>query len=374
MNSAAQADKNMAPDSGPPFDRLKKICLPDEKKVCLLGFAFGVRENAFHKFSEAGMADMGAISTSLRWGAKCAAGGQVQFVTDSTSLCVHVTLAVKPDMVNMSPIAQCGTDCYLLDEVSGKFVFYSVSKFPPDRSEYTCSLFSGLPRKKRTVLLNLPLYAEVKNFVIGIDPDACILPFTRFRENGRFVFYGTSILQGGCASRPGAMYTNILSRSLEKECLNFGFSGNAFGEEIVARRLAEVENPGGYILDYETNALDKGTLESSLPEFIGILRRTHPETPILVVSGTKQSSDFWDSDFCGRRERAKQFEKNLVNRLRRKGDGKVWFLDFGELFGPSYPEYTVDGIHPSDEGFRRMADRAEKKLRHIQNRKERVRS
>ena len=90
MNSAAQADKNMAPDSGPPFDRLKKICLPDEKKVCLLGFAFGVRENAFHKFSEAGMADMGAISTSLRWGAKCAAGGQVQFVTDSTSLCVHV--------------------------------------------------------------------------------------------------------------------------------------------------------------------------------------------------------------------------------------------------------------------------------------------
>ena len=35
MNSAAQADKNMAPDSGPPFDRLKKICLPDEKKVCL---------------------------------------------------------------------------------------------------------------------------------------------------------------------------------------------------------------------------------------------------------------------------------------------------------------------------------------------------
>ena len=63
-----------------------------------------------------------------------------------------------------------------------------------------------------------------------------------------------------------------------------------------------------------------------------------------------------------------------MNRLRRKGDGKVWFLDFGELFGPSYPEYTVDGIHPSDEGFRRMADRAEKKLRHIQNRKERVRS
>ena len=78
------------------------------------------------------------------------------------------------------------------------------------------------------------------------------------------------------------MYTNILSRSLEKECLNFGFSGNAFGEEIVARRLAEVENPGAYILDYETNALDKGTLESSLPEFIGILRRAHPETPFWL--------------------------------------------------------------------------------------------
>lgn len=70
MNSASQADKNMAPDSGIPFDRLKKICLPDEKKVCLLGFAFGVRENAFHKFSEAGMADMGAVSTSFALGRK----------------------------------------------------------------------------------------------------------------------------------------------------------------------------------------------------------------------------------------------------------------------------------------------------------------
>lgn len=33
-------------------------------------------------------------------------------------------------------------------------------------------------------------------------------------EDGVALFYGTSILQGGCASRPGMAHTNIISRRL----------------------------------------------------------------------------------------------------------------------------------------------------------------
>lgn len=365
MNEAGKADKNMALPNGEDFERYRAISAQDGQKVCLLGFGFGVNDGRFYKFDEAGMKEAEQISLSLRWSAKCAAGGQVQFVTDSPSLSVKVSLGVRPDMFNMSPLGQCGADCYLLDEKTNRFVFFGAAKFSTDSSEYVYTFFQGLPKKRRTLSIYFPLYAEVKNFLIGVERGAEMIPYTDFRDNGRLVFYGSSILQGGCASRPGMAYTNIVSRRLRMECLNFGFSGNAFGESCIAERLAMIESPAAYILDYEPNAIEKRTLKSSLPVFIRILRERHKETPILVVSGTKQSADYWDEEFCARREDAKSFEYAIVENARKAGDENIWFLDFGELFGEEFTEYTADGIHPTDGGFLLMADAMTKKLKEI---------
>ena len=67
------------------------------------------------------------------------------------------------------------------------------------------------------------------------------------------VFYGTSILQGGCASRPGMAHTNIISRRLNRECINLGFSGNGQLDLEVARVMAEVD-AGVFVLDFVPNA------------------------------------------------------------------------------------------------------------------------
>ncbi|MDD6994739.1 MAG: SGNH/GDSL hydrolase family protein [Candidatus Borkfalkiaceae bacterium] len=365
MNEAGKADKNMASSNDENFEGYRAISAQDDQKVCLLGFGFGVSNGHFYKFDDAGMKEAEQISLSLRWGAKCAAGGQIQFVTDSPSLSIKVSLGTRPDMFNMSPLGQCGADCYLLDEKTERFVFFGATKFSTDRSEYVYTFFHHLPKKKRTILIYFPLYAEVKEFLIGIESDAEIIPYTEFRKNGRLVFYGSSILQGGCASRPGMAYTNIVSRRLRMECLNFGFSGNAFGESCIANRLAMIESPAAYVLDYEPNAIEKGTLKSSLPVFIRILRERHKQTPVLIVSGTKQSADYWDEYFCARREEAKAFEIEVIEKARRAGDEKIWFLDFGELFGEEFTEYTVDGIHPTDCGFMLMADSMTEKLKEI---------
>ena len=53
--------------------------------------------------------------------------------------------------------------------------------------------------------------------------------------------YGTSILQGAVASRPGQMHTHITSRGLETEIFNFGFSGNGIMELSVAQYFVDID-------------------------------------------------------------------------------------------------------------------------------------
>src|SRR5690606_269350 len=101
---------------------------------------------------------------------------------------------------------------------------------------------------------------------------------------GRLVVYGTSITQGGCASRPGMAYPSILARRLGIETLNLGFSGNGRGEPEVAHILAQLENVSCFILDYESNVPVAEDLRTTLTAFIPILRERHPDVPIIVIS------------------------------------------------------------------------------------------
>src|SRR5437867_1827923 len=73
------------------------------------------------------------------------------------------------------------------------------------------ALASGLPAGKREYLLYLPLYNGVSSVEIGV-PRANQLHKADARPAERqkpIVFYGTSITQGGCASRPGMVHTAI---------------------------------------------------------------------------------------------------------------------------------------------------------------------
>jgi hypothetical protein len=93
--------------------------------------------------------------------------------------------------------------------------------------------------------------------------------------------YGTSITQGGCASRPGMAYTAILDRRLDRPVINLGFSGNGPVELEVGRFLAELD-PALCVLDCLPNMEAPQVNERAVP-FVKLLRQSRPDTPIVLV-------------------------------------------------------------------------------------------
>ena len=95
------------------------------------------------------------------------------------------------------------------------------------------------------------------------------------------VFYGTSITQGGCASRPGMVHTAILGRWLDRPVINLGFSGNGTMDPEMADLMAELD-PALYILDCLPN-INAAQVAKRVVPFVRTLRKARPETPILLV-------------------------------------------------------------------------------------------
>ena len=180
------------------------------------------------------------------------------------------------------------------------------------------------------------------------------------------LFYGTSITQGGCATRPGMAYPAILSRRLQASCVNLGFSGAGSGEPEVARCLALIESCSLFVLDYDANCPDAAHLTRTLPVFIDILRQRHPATPILVLSGIPKASEAWNPAAVDRREERATAQRQVVDQRVGAGDTGLHFLHGSSLLGgDDFDECTVDGTHPTDLGFLRMAHGLEPVIRRI---------
>src|SRR5208283_5052762 len=97
------------------------------------------------------------------------------------------------------------------------------------------------------------------------------------------VFYGTSITQGGCASRSGMSYQAILGRMLNIDFVNLGFSGNGMGEPEMAQAVGDID-AACYVLDFGQNNQKVEALEKVYAPFLATLRAKHPDTPILAIT------------------------------------------------------------------------------------------
>ena len=280
------------------------------------------------------------------------AGAKLRFTTDSSRLVIKAQLREKGLMNHMPQTGSAGFDLYVEND-HGEYEFHYVSCYNTGDTEFTCNLFRDRGVKKnRNFILHFPLYNGVNHFEIGFDSDANIQLPPSYADTRPVVIYGTSITQGGCASRPGMCYTNILQRKLGIEVLNFGFSGSGRGETVVARELAKIANPALYVLDFEANCHIPGGLEQNLSPFIDALRAKHPSTPILVVSKVKYSSYYTEDE---RLDARRKIQYDEVIRRRNSGDCNIYFLDGSTLTGDDYWECSVDGVHANDLGFSRMA-------------------
>lgn len=298
--------------------------------------------------------------------ANCTAGGQIRFQTDSSRLSIRVKLGGPANMYQMPATGQCGFDCYLGEP--GDLHYLGTTSFNHTKTEYEASFFDWKEKRPNHVTLNFPLYQSVEEVWIGVDSDATVEEAVAYASDKPVVLYGTSITQGGCASRPGMAYSNLLSRKLPFEFINLGFSGNGKGEPEVARTIAEVRNPAMFVLDYEANVPSVEHMAATLPVFIQILRERHPEVPILVISRIVSPMERFNPELHQMLLDRRDVQLDLVERLRSEGDGNVHFLDGRTLLGEEYPEEcTVDGVHPTDLGFLLMSKAIEPKIRELLN-------
>lgn len=355
--SLSDFDPRMAPLKG--SDAVLLWHTPDSVPFRLAGFPWFDRDKVFRRLPRVPAEEFPA---AVEWLANCTAGGQVAFQSDSRHVAVRVKLAGLANMNHMPATGQCGFDLYIGSP--SEMRFHNVTKYDHSLAEYEVLLFDHPDAVMRTFTLNFPLYQGVAELQIGLDPDARIEATAPYSINGRIVCYGTSITQGGCASRPGMAYTNILSRALNAEVVNLGFSGSGKGEPEVCQAFAQMPAPRLFVLDYEAN-VDFERLQTTLPENIRILRSQHPDVPILVVSRIPFAKDIGHAENRRNYDRAREMQSDLVEKARAHGDPFIFFLDGSTLLGEDFDECTVDGVHPTDMGFMRIARGLEPVIRRI---------
>ncbi len=286
-------------------------------------------------------------------------GACVRFSTDSEGLCILWELAYGGMMPHFALSGQCGME--LFEETDGGTI--QVKQLLPAPGQNGArpmqSAFVQLPGGMRHYVLYFPLYNGFKQFSLGFAPGARIERGRTPRIVRPMLFYGSSITQGGCATKTGNCYTNLLARRLDAALHCLGFAGRAKGETDMARCIARMEM-SVFIMDYDHNAPDAEYLEKTHEPFFRIIREAQPDLPIVLMS----RPDF-DQRPEACRARRDVILRTYVNAVA-KGDKNVYFVDGESCFGPRDRDLcTVDGCHPNDLGFLRMADTLEPVLRRI---------
>jgi hypothetical protein len=276
------------------------------------------------------------------WGLSHDSSGMcVRFATDAPSLQVRWSL-VKKDlaMPHMPSTGVSGVDLYAKDK-AGKWRF--VANGRPMAVTNTATFKAPASEE---FLLYLPLYNGVKAVEIGIPKDKSISTpeAAAVKQRKSVVIYGTSITQGGCASRPGMAFPAIVGRRLDATIINLGFSGSGRMEPELADLLAEL-NPSLYVLDTMGNMSGPEVSERAGP-FIKKLRQSHPDTPILLVE---------DANLNNQPTGKGNILRALCEKLSAEGDKHVYFLSNRGMLGED-GEATVDNSHPTDLGMMRHAD------------------
>lgn len=288
------------------------------------------------------------------------AGACVRFSTDAKALSVVWELREAGNMPHFAASGQSGLQ--LLEETDHGV--HNVHQFIPAMDDGRgCRLKQSahieLPGGLRHYALYLPLYNGLSQLLLGFPSGAQVLPGRTPRIERPLVFYGSSITQGGCASKVGSCYTTLLARRLDAAQINLGFSGSGRGEASMARYIAGL-TMSIFVLDYDHNAPDTQHLAATHEPFFKIVREAQPDLPIVMVSRPN-----FEANPEGNRIR-RDIIRRTYDNARARGDRHVYMVDGETLFGITDRDLcTVDGVHPTDLGFFRMANTLEPVLREI---------
>lgn len=208
------------------------------------------------------------------------------------------------------------------------------------------------PGKMDDFVLDLPLYGGCEAVEIGLAPDAKLAEPTPHKVKLPVLFYGSSITQGGCASRPGNAYTSRLCKTVDAPQVNLGFSGSGKGEISIAKAIAGVKL-SAFVCDYDHNAPNPEHLKATHEKFFKAIRAKQPDVPVIFMSACDTWTEF--PEICKDKKIRRDIIYKTYENAVKKGDKHVYFIDGKDLFGKSERSAcTVDRCHPNDLGFERM--------------------
>jgi lysophospholipase L1-like esterase len=279
------------------------------------------------------------------------AGLVVRFVTNAPT--IHARWTLRKDRLalpHMPATGVSGLDLYVKLPAG----WHWVANGRPEKTTNEQILLRNWPGGSREYMLYLPLYNGVTSVEIGVPSDAAIEPApARSADVRPVLFYGSSILQGGCASRPGMAYPSIVGRRLDWPTINLGFSGNGKSEPEIAALFAELD-PAVYVYDSLPNLTLEEARERVEP-FLRVLRKAHPKTPIVLVENALYTNIQFSEQSRTLVTGKNRVLQTVYGKLRKEGDKNLYYVPAGKLYG-SDGEAAVDGTHATDLGFIRMAD------------------
>ena len=279
------------------------------------------------------------------------AGLSIRFRTDAKSISARWGRRFNGSLNLMTLTAVGGLDLYALCDGQWRFV----NSGRPTKKENEVVIIDHMKGEMREYMLYLPLYDGVDYVEIGVEEGARLeKPETKLPVREKpIVFYGTSILQGGCCARPGMSHTNIISRRLNHEVINLGFSGNGRLDYEVAHLMAGVD-ASVFVIDCLPNVTVEEIREKMIP-FFEILREKHPDTPVIFVEDPIFTHTKFDMKKAEEVESRNKTLHEVFTMLKKRGVKNIRKVSSREMIGND-GEGTVDGVHFTDLGMMRYAD------------------
>jgi len=195
----------------------------------------------------------------------------------------------------------------------------------------------------------------------------------------RWIHYGSSISHCLEARRPTETWPNAVALRAGLDLLNLGFGGQCMLDQFVARTIrdaaADVITLKVGINIVNADSFRERTFVPALHGFLDTVREGHPDTPILLVtpiicpsaedapgptlpqpdgsySTVPRPADLSTGSLSLRRIR-----ELIAGVVAQRDDKQLQLLDGLSLFGEGDVADLYDALHPTAEGYLRMADR-----------------
>jgi lysophospholipase L1-like esterase len=282
----------------------------------------------------------------------------IRFNSNSTSISAKWEVLEDVKMNHFTETGIKGLDLYAWED--NKWQFVNTAR--PTGKETEQVIIATMTAKDREFMLFLPLYDGLTSLSIGVDSLSNISePQSKILETENpIVVYGTSITQGGCATRPGMSYTNILTRWMNREFINLGFSGNGQLDYEIAEVMAKRKDTGLFILDFIPNVTED-KIKDRTKNFINIIRKENPNTPILLVESIIFPHAVFSTEVANILSVKNKALHAEYKEMKKAGDNNLYYLNSDNLMNKD-GEGTVDGIHLTDLGFQYFAKTLQKEI------------